>query len=133
MLLTEHFVVIGITSNRYYKAFYKIVIFFYLSFMYKEAEKIELICQSPSPKLSILQILPNRTYLKSASSEFINVIFAWTAKASADTVQLAQCLCRAAITHSTALASFLLKPSVLPFLPAHPPPQKNKTQGCPCC
>lgn len=68
MLLTEHFVVIGITSNGYYKAFYKIIIFFNLSFMYKEAEKIELICPSPSPKLSILQILPNRTYLKSASS-----------------------------------------------------------------
>lgn len=68
MLFPEHFIVIGITSNGYYKTFYKRTIFFNLSFMDKEAEKIELICQSPSPKLSILQILPTTTHLKSASS-----------------------------------------------------------------
>lgn len=44
MLLTEHFIVIGITGNVYYKTFYKRTIFFYPSFMDKEAEKIELIC-----------------------------------------------------------------------------------------
>ena len=44
MFPTNPFVVIGITSNGYYKAFYKRAIFFYPSFMEKAAEKIELIC-----------------------------------------------------------------------------------------
>lgn len=129
MPLTEDFVVIGITSNGNYKTLYKRTRSFCPSFMDKEAEKIALVCQSPPPKLSILQILPTRTHLKSASSSFMSIIFAWTAKASAGAVQPAWHLCRAAITHSRALAIFLLNQTALPVPPAHPFPQKNKLQG----
>lgn len=82
--------------------------------MNKEAEKMEL---------SILRILPARTHLKSVSPPWhINVTLAWAAEASADAARGARCVCRAAATHSAALASLVLKPDRAPGSSCSPRP-----------